>query len=755
MEKYKTIKIIGKEFVDSKEIEYKAIDTEVFNRDHYSAKKFDLKYDKDGYLTDSIINAIDLKESSTDILNVATGSGKTTAIYKLIEKILEFDDKSIIIMATPFISLVNKDVESLTKDYGLKEEIITDYRELKKKFEVKYAGLFGTATPIVEEFIKGKRIHIITINALLRNPGDVAFEQQAIKTEYLNYLIDYCKETNNKVYLIIDEIHASIHNFKNEFIHYLTMWHGVVHKVIVSTATFTEPVYIAIKHLAYSTKDKINIYESKRIKQFEVSPLDILFFPNKYDKNDLDLLSSFISGWINKNKYESSNYHILSYSRKLAEELSKTNLGDNTNLVTSRSKLQFNKDLNNIGTGFSTGVNIDKKGDLFIILFPCKYSDELVKGDEGIFNNGLPSILQAIARLRQKGRILFVIPPMEKIIKTGITINLWDVLLKNVYNQADQSIFVKEDFLKREEKLLERIIDRNERKVHDEINRYNINTTNEERKHVNRPSIQFPTPSTFILEKGQEYLKYTNYKSGKYITPYVLWAALHDQFINCSLDIIYSLKRNNINIYLSSSAYFDGICNHYDKFNFENKPESFDQYFNQIENIFGSIKEGQENFKVNIFVDDKKINKDAFFKRIDVFIAILNHYFRIMDLQNENKFEKFIDYILHPINNENPSIRIIKNIANDFVSAYAGKKFLTKDIFELDFFTQDIIEKISYCIKDIIKNDPVISLAKSKGISFANNINNRSSIITFLIESFVKRGNKDNRGQRMVIGPNW
>ncbi|MBK8547919.1 MAG: hypothetical protein IPL63_11285 [Saprospiraceae bacterium] len=46
-----------------------------------------------------------------------------------------------------------------------------------------------------------------------------------------------------------------------------------------------------------------------------------------------------------------------------------------------------------------------------------------MKGADGIFSDGLPSILQAVARLRKKGRILFTIPPVKYAIKDGPTLS--------------------------------------------------------------------------------------------------------------------------------------------------------------------------------------------------------------------------------------------------------------------------------------------------------------------------------------------
>ncbi len=95
---------------------------------------------------------------------------------------------------------------------------------------------------------------------------------------------------------------------------------------------------------------------------------------------------------------------------------------------TKKNNAEFDQYKNNIGTNFTTGVDISNPGDLLIIIYPCKYSDELIKGEEGIFYDGLPTILQSVARLRTKGRILFTIPPMKAMIKS----EMGDKLLKNI-----------------------------------------------------------------------------------------------------------------------------------------------------------------------------------------------------------------------------------------------------------------------------------------------------------------------------------
>jgi len=286
MKKYKTAIIKGNDYVRTKEIEYKKVEVEEFNSCGYKAKKTMIELDDNGYLGDTLVNTINIKEKSTDVLNITTGCGKTTTIYQLISKIIKEDPKAIIIVATPFLALVDKDYKALTNEYHINKDLITKYTELKVDMDMDKSRY----QPFLDGYIKGRKIHITTINALLRNPGDTAFEQKAIKTNYFTNLLQHCKKSKLKVYFFLDEVHASIHNFKNEYIFFLTMWKDVIKKCIISTATYTEPVNIVIKHMAYMTDDKINIYETERTKKKVVSPLDIAFFPYKFPKdrnNDL------------------------------------------------------------------------------------------------------------------------------------------------------------------------------------------------------------------------------------------------------------------------------------------------------------------------------------------------------------------------------------------------------------------------------------------------------------------------------------
>ncbi|MBK9736914.1 MAG: hypothetical protein IPO92_18940 [Saprospiraceae bacterium] len=95
------------------------------------------------------------------------------------------------------------------------------------------------------------------------------------------------------------------------------MWKKVVHKCIVSTATYTEPVNIVIKHLAYLTDDHIHILESNRVKRTDVSPLDMVFFPEEYSLKNYKDLVQYLLHWINKYITSDAHFHIICYSKNL------------------------------------------------------------------------------------------------------------------------------------------------------------------------------------------------------------------------------------------------------------------------------------------------------------------------------------------------------------------------------------------------------------------------------------------------------
>src|SRR5690606_28552752 len=104
-----------------------------------------------------------------------------------------------------------------------------------------------------------KKVHVVTANTLLGNPGEDSYKNSNIKRIYLNDLIADCEKRGRKVVFIYDEVHDTIPNFKEEYIFNLWKWKNVIHKNFVISATFTEASFVVIEYLAELTDKQINI----------------------------------------------------------------------------------------------------------------------------------------------------------------------------------------------------------------------------------------------------------------------------------------------------------------------------------------------------------------------------------------------------------------------------------------------------------------------------------------------------------------
>ncbi|MBK6365299.1 MAG: hypothetical protein IPF52_18215 [Saprospiraceae bacterium] len=205
-------------------------------------------------------------------------------------------------------------------------------------------------------------------------------------------------------------------------------------------------------------------------------------------KESVEDLTDFIKEWIRTNVPENNNFHILCYSKNLVNsiyrELCTVYKKSHFNLLTSQTSkkkdVSFVENKHNIGTNFATGVDIKKENDALIVIYPCKYTEELVKGADGIFSDGLPSILQAVARLRKKGRILFTIPPVKYSIKDAPTLSFLKAIpvVDNIALKDEG-----EQFLKNEKSLLADIITEKKLRIKKEEQRY-IKEVNEEVKKL-------------------------------------------------------------------------------------------------------------------------------------------------------------------------------------------------------------------------------------------------------------------------------
>lgn len=170
------------------------------------------------------------------------------------------------------------------------------------------------------ESFKDKRVHIVTVNTLLQNPGDEGFKSSELKAYYLRTIIQEAKTRNGKVFFIYDEIHDAVHNFKEELIFNLWKWKDVAHKNIIVSATFSEASKVVIKYLSELTDRKLQIIEAVR-KRFPKKQSDLFLHYSeeyRYTVSNGELLK-VVENLISRNK----NIDILCYSRTLAKDILK------------------------------------------------------------------------------------------------------------------------------------------------------------------------------------------------------------------------------------------------------------------------------------------------------------------------------------------------------------------------------------------------------------------------------------------------
>lgn len=543
-------------------IAYKKVDPTQFPG--YQVNEIPIQQQQYGYVKDDLLNEFKKQTSSTTIVNVGIGQGKTTAIYEYIKYISDNEDY-IIVLASPFITLVEKDYRSLTVDHHINPDTILLYSDLESEKEealkdlpaINYGYYFNNQSLFRKEILPKKRIHVITINSLLGNPGESAFVQSTLKHDYLSALHQYCKSSTKKIVFILDEIHESVHNFANPFIYNIMRWKGVTHQAILLTATYTEPVNIVVKHFAYLIKDTIHIIQTDRIKkQLDPANLHLCYTNDNYSSNNIDELEVIKHIVEESDQVEPTprQVQILSFSRKIAREL--YNVSDEwfperrVQLSTSSSREKFDPTCSNIGTNFKTGVNMTAR-DLYFIVLPCKYTEENLSGEYGIFSDGVPSIVQSIARMRTNGDVYIIIPPVAELINDDY-IEQYLPLGTHTSKQPKVQDEANPDDQVELKNIYELIYNRIQTTEKDYIR-------HTKKSKVKRPDIQYPKLDTFILERGQKFLVSRYLRHGKHVAPYIIWSAFHDQFVNTNLKTIFTHEYNTIELQLTPATIFDEL----------------------------------------------------------------------------------------------------------------------------------------------------------------------------------------------------
>lgn len=504
-------------------------------------KKIIIEPNKKGFINEVFQNQIDLLHKNTVVVNAAVGHGKSTAIINTIKRYYNNHSECVIIVATPFVSLVEQYYTDIHEKAKIPASDIYNYANLGRDLTIDY---------------ETKRIHIVTVNTLLGNPGEDGFKNSDMKRKYLNEMIKLCKEQNKKVVFVYDEIHDAIQNFKEEFIFNLWKWRDIILKNYILSATYNEASKIVIEYLAELTDRKIQIIESKRILFPEKQSKLYLHYSPAYNfKSTTPELVQVVTDLINANK----NIDILCYSKTLSKSIIKDTEGigkllknkfgiindctseliSNQRAINEEPTNRYDNDKCNVGTNFKTGVSIHKNHHAFIIVMPPRASRLWFRNKDGIFSGGINSVIQAMARQRKKGEIHIIMPKPDwfdymSLMHAGIDEeqafaygSIYDVIkhFKKDENLVKYFPLDRQDYLMLlfyKEKLYNNVVD--------EIDHINAI----ERDGL--AGLSFPEYKSFKLNRGEDYIANSFKFFGEDIAAYLTYSAFTNQFVNCRLE---------------------------------------------------------------------------------------------------------------------------------------------------------------------------------------------------------------------------
>lgn len=527
-------------------IEFKEINPEHFEGFEVEDKTI-ISPNEEGYIIEALHSNIVLEDKNTVVINAGVGQGKTYSIIEIVKKYYQENKDYIIFIASPFVSLVEQYYHKVSETEIPQNEI---YR---------YDWIGNRESNINPNDC---RVHIVTANLLLGNPGEDSLISSEAKRTYINSLASKCKEQTKKVVFIYDEIHDTIHNFKQELVFNLWKWKDTIHKNFIISATFNEASKIVIEYLAELTDKKIQIIESER-KRFpeKQSELYLHFNPASHYSYDNENITNIVKNIIERGK----EIDILSYSKILIENIGENRdkgigkvlsekYGDNINLCISgleentpannsqeerfSSKHRYTPNKCNIGTNFKSGVSIEKDNHAFVIIMPPLGAKRPFGNRYGIFSDGINSVIQALARQRKKGEIHIILPPPNSFDYSTLPLDEYQksafVSIYNEYISSTSSEPVKYLCINEQDKLIKDFYDNTICKnIKDEIEY--ISSLD----RTSLASLNFPNYKDYKLAKGEKYLVRNHKFFGGDLSAYILYCAITNQFINCKLKDIF------------------------------------------------------------------------------------------------------------------------------------------------------------------------------------------------------------------------
>lgn len=577
----------------------------ISNPNGFTVTKQIHKESRNRYLNEDLQSIIKLEEKNTTVINAPVGNGKSYAIIQTIKRFLDSKEQDyLIIVATPFVSLVEQYVNEIHTKGGISVDQIYNYNNIGR-----------TDKPYV-----GKKVQVVTANTLLGNPGEDSYKNSDKKRKYLNELIEDCEKNNKKVVIIYDEVHDTISNFKEEFLFNLWKWKNVIHKNFIISATFTEASFVVIEYLAELTDKKIDVIEFPRIRNNENQSDLFLYYSSSYKfKSTTPEIVNVVEDLLKRNK----NIDILSYSRTLAKSIiSDKNIGkklkakfgkindctseniDNQRPENEAPQNRFDNDKCNVGTNFKSGVSIEKENHAFVIILPPIGSQGKFKNYYGIFSSGITSIIQAIARQRTQGEIHIILSRPNEFeynsLKPFMTQEQIDIFARNYdlikhYKPINQQEKIHYIPLALQDKLIYSFY-KNDFKA-------NVQSGIDVVSEINRKQLarlDFPPYKNFKLNESENYLASSFGFFGGDLSAYITYCAFTNQFVNCYLrgfEYKQVLWFTEGNIQKELNEYFDEyfgesyIENIFDLSNFHKSYKEFrNKLFNEFDLKFKRIK---------------------------------------------------------------------------------------------------------------------------------------------------------------------
>lgn len=534
-------------------IEFKQINPQDFDSILYKVEpKVIITPNDEGYISEQITSLLNptLHKKNTVIINAGVGQGKSYSVIELIKEYSKLEEY-VVILAVPFNNLINQYVTDLTAESNINSSSVFNMMKINNYTFGTFTdtlsnyGFFSDVDAVNEFQPENFKVHVMSINALLGNSGDNILFQSNKKVKYFNSLQTYCETNNKKIILFFDEIHDSIHNFREDLIYGFWRYQNLIHKVFVVSATFNEASKEVIKYLSEFTNKEIQIFESERKVFPEQQSRLHLIFNEKYDLTRNDNFMKLFEKIASKR----TSFDFIVYSKKQIESNFKVNPDINQILQLSGSRInycyadtfdkasdetRYEVDAINIGTNFTTGVNITKENHVMFIFIPIALDISFVNNN-GVFKSIPNSVIQALARQRKVGDIYIIMPPpkgikpeslpfqintSQKIIEIVNKFKLYgskDVSYTNINEQHD-------------------ILDKVYNSIKERAKSAELNIVNAVGNRCGMNRLQLPTKEIFILEKGEQYLS-DNFFDGS-ISTYIFWAAITNQFLNCRLTSI-------------------------------------------------------------------------------------------------------------------------------------------------------------------------------------------------------------------------